>query len=366
MSLATFQELLRELRDPQRLKPRLLDEVETVLSVLLAIVFAHLLHAQNVGWAAFSGYMVMRSRLQASTTRGLLRILGTVSGALLGWAAVAGLSHQPLLQGLMLAVFCASTLYCALTRTRSYAWLFTCLTFAMVILDTQADPSEATEFVLTRILEVCAGTVACLLVGAISSLTLRPRILGPAAEAPRPVAVSGWRGDAARHSLQAALALVALPWLSHWLAGPTLSQAAVTMLAVMMVPLSSLAKGPGVISKRIVHRFVGCLCGAVVAAAALLLCQGQPIAVTVLLCLGIMLGRHLENSGGPLAYVGTQFTLVYLVVFVPDSYANPVLTPGLERLAGIMLGVVLLQVVRLPWQQLSQWLGKRSSSQQPD
>src|ERR1700678_2965764 len=60
---------------------RFVDELECVLSVLLAIALAHLLKAQNVSWAAFSGYMVMRGHVADSILRGSLRMLGTAVGA---------------------------------------------------------------------------------------------------------------------------------------------------------------------------------------------------------------------------------------------------------------------------------------------
>jgi uncharacterized membrane protein YccC len=60
---------------------RLVDELECVLSVLLAIVIAHLVGARNISWAAFSGYMVMRGHVADSLLRGTLRILGTAFGA---------------------------------------------------------------------------------------------------------------------------------------------------------------------------------------------------------------------------------------------------------------------------------------------
>src|SRR5246500_5472274 len=61
--------------------PRMVDEIECVLSVALAIVLGHLLGAKNISWAAFSGYMVMRGHVSESLRRGILRILGTACGA---------------------------------------------------------------------------------------------------------------------------------------------------------------------------------------------------------------------------------------------------------------------------------------------
>src|SRR5690242_21914959 len=66
--------------------PRMVDELECVLSVLLAIVFGHLAGATNISWAAFSGYMVMRGHVSESFRRGVLRILGTIAGAALAVA----------------------------------------------------------------------------------------------------------------------------------------------------------------------------------------------------------------------------------------------------------------------------------------
>src|ERR1700756_3353425 len=61
--------------------PRMVDELECVASVLLAIAFGHLAGAQNISWAAFSGYMVMRGHVAESLLRGTLRIVGTALGA---------------------------------------------------------------------------------------------------------------------------------------------------------------------------------------------------------------------------------------------------------------------------------------------
>jgi uncharacterized membrane protein YccC len=65
--------------------------------------------------------------------------------------------------------------------------------------------------------------------------------------------------------------------------------------------------------------------------------------------LGVVLGRHIENSQNALAYAGTQFTLAILVTLVPDSYAQAVLEPGIARLIGIVVGILLLVPVLIAW-----------------
>jgi hypothetical protein len=58
-----------------------------------------------------------------------------------------------------------------------------------------------------------------------------------------------------------------------------------------------------------------------------------------------MLGRHIENGSSPIAYSGTQFTRAMLVALVPDSYIDPDPDAGVARLAGTVIGIVLLEPV---------------------
>lgn len=351
--------LARECLSSERRPQRMLDECETVLSVLLAIVIAHVVGAHNVGWAAFSGYMVMRTQLAETLSRGALRVVGTVAGALLAWWLVTWLEHSLVLMSVSLFLVGGGTLYAALTRKRSYAWLFTGLTFAMVVLDALHEPSAVVHaFVLTRGLEVFSGTAACVLVNLLSAWTIRPRVHGKQyffSDRPAPLTTHAWERSAALHAGQAAVALSLLPFLSSWLRAEALSQAAITIMAVMMIPLATLTGDRGAVRMRVLHRFAGCLLGAASAAIALVLSHGNLPATLLFMTLGIMVGRHIENSSKPFAYIGTQYSLAFLVVFVPDDYAEVSSTPGWERLSGIVLGLFILVAMRF----VLRWLWAR-------
>lgn len=69
--------------------------------------------------------------------------------------------------------------------------------------------------------------------------------------------------------------------------------------------------------------------------------------MTIGLVLGIIIGRHIENGPASMSYAGLQFVLAFVVVLVPDNYANAALQPGYERLLGILFGMVLLEPVVL-------------------
>jgi uncharacterized membrane protein YccC len=323
--------------------PRMVDEIECVFSVLLAIVLGHLVGAKNISWAAFSGYMVMRGHVSESLRRGILRIAGTAGGAAIAVVSfpLVALSPFALSVALILVGWC--TLYAVLTHKHAYAFLFIGLTFAMIVLGYPNSRSDLLGFASTRILEVFAGTTACVLVSMVSTLTLRQR--WPGERRPSP-ATAGWHADAARHAAQGALALALLPLIHAIWPLPEVGQAAVAIMAVMLVPVSRIG-GSGLlpVSRRVALRVLGGACGAALAGAVLLIAQGSAIILIAGSLFGVMVGRHIENGASPIAYGGTQFTLAVLVALVPDSYVAPDPEAAVARLAGTIIGIALLEPV---------------------
>jgi uncharacterized membrane protein YccC len=344
-----------------RIDARTIDEAEVVASVLLAILFAHLLHASNVSWAAFSGYMVMRGHAAETVMRGLLRIVGTVTGGLLALIATPWLVPWWPAQAIALALVGTVSLYGAIAAKRAYAWLFFGLTFVMVVLDKVEHPAHPLAgFVETRVLEVVAGTVACMVVSLASTVTLRRRWAAARAK-PAP---GGWHPLALRHAAQGAAALVILSALSTRWELPALAQSAITVMAVMLVPVASLdASGFGLVNRRILYRFIGCTAGAALAAGFVLVAQGWAPVLILGTIIGVAIGRHIENSGRQHAYAGTQFVLAILIILVPDSYAHAQLGPAWERLAGIFIGMAVLEPVLLLWHFASPGREKKEEPQ---
>jgi uncharacterized membrane protein YccC len=177
----------------------------------------------------------------------------------------------------------------------------------------------------------------------VSTLTLRQK--WPADLKPAPV-IAGWHPDAARHAAQGAFAMAVLPAVHELWRLPELGQAAVAIMAVMLVPVSRIA-GSGLmpVSRRMILRVAGCICGAALAALILLVARGSADILIAGALFGVMIGRHIENGTSPIAYGGTQFTLAMLIALVPDSYVAPDPEAALARLAGTVIGIVLLEPV---------------------
>jgi uncharacterized membrane protein YccC len=117
-------------------------------------------------------------------------------------------------------------------------------------------------------------------------------------------------------------------------------------MAVMMIPIASLGADPlHPVSSKLALRFAGCGIGGLLAIAILLGSHHSAVLMTLAVCLGVLVGRHIENGNAATSYIGTQFVLAFLVVLVPDSYSDAVVDPGIDRLAGILLGIVILEPV---------------------
>lgn len=333
-----FNAELRTVLTPGR---RMADEIECVASVLLAILIAHLIGAQMIAWAAFTAFVLMKGPIGETILRATLRMIGTFLGATLAiW--FERLSSGALWQVMLVTALVGGIgLFGMMTARRAYAWLLFGLTFIMIVLDRLEHPSLDIEaLALTRVLEVGAGTLACLIVSVISTLTAR-RLWPVPAPASSPPA--GWHPDAARHAALAAVAVGLIPLIHHYLGIAELAQAGVTIIAVMIVPIAALgSSGLKPVSVRLWHRSLGCLCGGIAAFAVLLLSQGSVPVLIVGTCIGILIGRHIENAGPRYAYVGLQFTLAVLIVLVPDDYTDVSIGPGLERLTSIFVGMAIL------------------------
>lgn len=328
--------------------PRMIDELECVTSVALAILLAHTIGAHSVAWAAFTGFVLMRGHVAQTLLRGLLRIVGTAVGAGAALLIVPYAVHSLPAASLAAAVMGAIGLYGMLTAKRAYVWLLLGLTFEMILLDKLENPAlDTIDFAQTRLLEVLAGTAACVAVSLISTLTVRRRWPAPPAV---PAQRIGWHPDAARHAAQAGVTLALLPPLHALFGIPQLAQAGVTVMAVMIVPVAGLGRsGLAPVSQRLWHRTLGCIGGGALAAAVLFVAHGSAPVLIAGTCLGVAIGRHIENAGGRVPYLGLQFTLAILVTLVPDSYADVAIRPALERLTSIFIGMALIEPVLLVW-----------------
>ena len=154
--------LVRELKSLELGGPRAREAAKRVLSVLVAVATSSVLNLDDLSWAAFSGYMVMRGSFAETFRRGLMRIVGTAGGALLGLLLAPSAADDPLLLVVFLFLVSWIGTFQSLATNYSYAWLFFGLTAGMVITEALASPDAVVHFAATRVAEITVGTCACL------------------------------------------------------------------------------------------------------------------------------------------------------------------------------------------------------------
>jgi len=144
-------------------------------------------------------------------------------------------------------------------------------------------------------------------------------------------------------AVQAALAVALIAACVQFLRLPGYEQAMVTAIAVLMLPAGL---QPDTVHKPMVEkmaqRAIGCLLAGAIAVAMLPLMGNQPVLCLATLAVGIWIGCHVQTGKEGASYVGRQFTIAFLMVFVQDHHWSADALPALLRLAGIFAGMAAL------------------------
>ncbi|MBB1593403.1 hypothetical protein A9973_04910 [Achromobacter sp. UMC46] len=367
---AALAALARELAAWKPGRDRAIFSAEAVLSVALAVVVANVLHLSYTWWAAISGFAVMQTRFAASAERAAHRVIGTVIGAGLGAVAGPLIGDRPWLFVPALGVIGGVAAYYANGSKAPYAWMLGGVTALMVTYEAHvlnSLPSTA-EFAALRAAEVVVGTLSCLAVASLFHFGPQwyRRIRPPAASAtpfgggegaaPEPSAApsaESLRRNRLVLGMQAALAIIVLAAATYFLDMPGFAQALVTAIAVLILPAGKLVDGTRQpIIDKMVQRVIGCLLAGALGMALLPVTQGQAVLSMLVLSLGVWAGCHVQSGPQGASYVGRQFTIAFIMVFVQDHHWANDPMPALLRLSGILSGIAVLAAVMLATRRL--------------
>jgi uncharacterized membrane protein YgaE (UPF0421/DUF939 family) len=339
---------------------------EAMLSVALSVALANALHLSDTWWAAISGFAVMQTSFAGSVQRAAHRIMGTVIGAALGTLAGPWIGDRPWLFVPALGVIGAVTVYRANGSKAAYAWILGGVTALMVTYEAHkfATVRATAIFAALRVAEVAVGTLACLLVASVFHFGpkwYRKNRTSLAASVARAAGDSGVPSaailtpplESARSTrmllcLQAALSITILATLTYVLHLPGFAQAMVTAIAVLIVPPGlAIDRTRQPVMEKMVQRVAGCLLAGAIGVALLPLMQGHAMLCMLALSIGVWAGCHVQTGREGASYVGRQFTIAFIMVFVQDHHWSADPLPALMRLSGILTGIVVLAAVML-------------------
>jgi uncharacterized membrane protein YccC len=215
------------------------------------------------------------------------------------------------------------------------------------------------SFAMLRVAEVCVGTFACVVVSGAFHVGIqwyeRRR---PASQVVAAAAASANAApptfEALRHArmvlgVQAGVAVAILAALTYALKLPGFAQALVTTIAVMILPPTSVVvRSQKPVADKMVQRTVGCLIAGAVGIALLPLMQGQVVPCLLALAAGVWAGCHVQTGQQGASYIGRQFTIAFIMVFVQDHAWSADPHPAMMRLSGILIGIAILTCVMFP------------------
>jgi uncharacterized membrane protein YccC len=353
--------LVAELRSLDWRGPRGLEAAEAAASVTLAVLGALAVHSGEPWWAGITAFMVTRAAPSVALSRSLMRIAGSVVGAVAALVVLRLFVYQSLPFCLSLfALSCIGSFGFVCSRF-GYAWVVGTVTACLVILMSLDQPQGAFNAAVNRVAEVIIGTLASLIV---CGLSPAPAEAGatPAAGLLDPPPLGFWRrryGDELRrwlpanrpmlvHACRGGLTVMLMPALANWLAPVSPVTMGITVVAIMSIPPTAiLAPDSPVIIQRSVHRLIGCVLGALTGLACLAFVGSDFLLWIVLIPCGIWLCSQIQTGTTGLSYIGTQAALAYLMSLVQGQGPPATISPGFTRLVGVMGGLSILLIVTL-------------------
>jgi len=342
-----FVDIAHELAAARLTGERALVCTAAALSVALAVTLAQAASLDNPWWAGISGLVASQATRPASIARSILRIIGTAIGTGLGCVAIALFAYDHVALCLFLFAVSSIAMLGFSVSPHSYAWLLGGLNATIIVIMAMDDPSRTPFIAFDRLAEVALGCVAAVLV----ALALAPGGEPAAAAVPpgwRDLLGAGW--PAVQHAVRCGIAVVVVLLIWNFLDLPSLSQIAITVTAVMAVPVTAANDRldmRGIVTGRAIQRLIGCLLGGVLG----LLCLGMQLTSHALWLLvlfgGVWICVHVQASKAAISYAGNQAAIVFIVTIAQGFGPPTSILPGIDRFAGILGGLAVLLVLGL-------------------
>ena len=328
-------------QDPARTRQGLV----AACSVMLATTLALALRLDSPWWAAISGFMSLMATGAGSLRRGMLRMTGTIAGALLAFVMGRWLLYDQFALYLFLAAVTMLGVVAMQVSPHGLAWLFLSITASLVLLMSLNDPSQLFIVACDRTLEVAVGVAAAIVVANV----LQDWHADP------PPTVPGWRHllgaqwPVVLHGARAAIAVVAVMVIWIMIDLPQVTEMAITIAVVMAAPI---ATQDGISTRRAVairsiHRVIGCLIGGAVALGCLALDVTSFPWWLGMIGAAVWMGMHIQVGTHGVGYVGTQAAFVFIVTLIQGAKPPDSIMPGVDRFAGITGGLAILFIVSL-------------------
>jgi uncharacterized membrane protein YccC len=322
---------------------------------------ADVFHLKERWWVALSAYTVVRADFGASITRCLERIVGTAIGAACGFVVARIAIRDAWTFALVPTLIAAFGLYGMIGSKRGYSWILGTVT-ALMVVSQAASETNLGVLALTRLADVAVGVASALSMVALFELGRRllrgviakshastSDVQGSAVQGSPPQVSSGpiIRRLRAFQAMQGAICIGGLSAVDYYHPVPSFAQALVSIVAVLFVPLPALLRSEdqSVIFVRMLNRMLGCSFAALIAIVLLPVIGNFSVLCAMALAGGVWVASHLQTGSTATSYIGMQFGIGFIMVFVQDHAWSTDASAAERRLAGMLIGLMSLAVV---------------------
>jgi uncharacterized membrane protein YccC len=155
----------------------LIFALKTFGAAMLAFIIALWLDLPRPSWAMATVYIASHPLAGATSSKAIYRLLGTLVGAVAAIALVPNLVNAPELLCLAIALWVGVCLYLSLLdgTPRSYAFMLSGYTAAIIGFPSVLDPGSIFDTAIARVQEISLGIICA----AVISRTVFPRSSGP-------------------------------------------------------------------------------------------------------------------------------------------------------------------------------------------
>ena len=314
--------------------PRANAALRSALATTLAVLVALALHLDNPWWAGISGVVLVQSDRASTLARSIDRVLGTMTGAAIGYVG-AGLLADHLAFLALAAGYTAFAIYAQERAEHGYAFLLSGITVVLILFGSLQQPGQALDLAFYRGCEILVGVFAAC---AVDYALAEPTTL--AAIPPRPgVFTRPLDHDLAAIAITGGIAIALIPLIWETLDLPGLGQTPITAFVILV----AIRQEPG---WRALTRAVGCLFGGLWGLAAMHLVGGSFLPWMFALLLGLYLAAHINQGKGDAAYVGMQAGIAIVVAMVQGQGVSSDIAPAIDRLVGVFGGVMVVSIAQ--------------------
>jgi uncharacterized membrane protein YccC len=353
--------LARELRALEWRGPRGLEAAEAAAAVTLAVLAALALHSDEPWWAGITAFLVTRAAPAVAVLRAIMRVAGSIVGAVAAVVVLRLFVYQSLPFLLCLFLLAFVGLFGFVASRHGYAWLVGAVTASLVLLMSFDAPQTAFATAVNRVAEVMIGTAASLIVCVLMPAPA-DAAAAPATPLVDPPPLAFWRrrygaelqrwlpvnAPLVLHACRGGLTVMLLPALAEWIAPVTPVAIGVTAVVVMAIPTTAIFRSDNrAIIERAAHRLVGCLLGALAGLVCLAFVGSDFLLWIALIAAGIWLCSQIQTGATGMSYIGTQAMFAYLMSMVQGQAPPDTIAPGFQRLVGVTGGLSILFVVTL-------------------